>query len=75
MIFQEKFSFRKKEYGYHIQIRVRIMVFNATFNNISVISWQSVLLGEERDCPEKTTVTEQITKQTYHIMLHQGHLT
>jgi hypothetical protein len=27
--------------------RVRAMVFNATFNNISVISWQSVLLVEE----------------------------
>jgi hypothetical protein len=26
---------------------VRIMVFNATFNNISAISWWSVLLGEE----------------------------
>ena len=25
---------------------VRVMVFNATFNNISVISWQSVLLVE-----------------------------
>jgi hypothetical protein len=24
-------------------IRVRVMLFNATFNNISVISWQSVL--------------------------------
>jgi hypothetical protein len=24
-----------------------LMVFNATFNNISVISWQSVLLVEE----------------------------
>jgi hypothetical protein len=24
-----------------------VMVFNATFNNISVISWQSVLLVEE----------------------------
>jgi len=24
---------------------VRFMVFNATFNNILVISWQSVLLG------------------------------
>ena len=23
------------------------MVFNATFDNISVISWRSVLLGEE----------------------------
>ena len=26
---------------------VCLMVFNATFNNISVISWQSVLLMEE----------------------------
>ena len=26
---------------------VWFMVFNATFNNISVISWQSVLLVEE----------------------------
>jgi hypothetical protein len=26
---------------------VRVMVFNATFNNISIISWQSVLLVEE----------------------------
>jgi hypothetical protein len=28
-------------------IGVRVMVFNATFNNISVISWRSVLLVEE----------------------------
>ena len=27
--------------------RVRVMVFNATFNNISAISWRSVLLVEE----------------------------
>ena len=27
-------------------VRVRVMVFNATFNNISVTSWQSVLLVE-----------------------------
>jgi hypothetical protein len=26
---------------------VRVMVFNSTFNNISVISWRSVLLVEE----------------------------
>ena len=29
------------------RVRVRVMVFNATFNNISVITWQSVLLVEE----------------------------
>ena len=28
-------------------VRVKVMVFNATFNNISVISWLSVLLAEE----------------------------
>jgi hypothetical protein len=30
-----------------VMIRVRVMVINATFNNISVISWRSVLLVEE----------------------------
>jgi len=28
-----------------------VMVFNATFNNISVILWQSVLLVEENGIP------------------------
>jgi len=28
-----------------------LMVFNATFNNISVISWRSVLLVEESGVP------------------------
>ena len=30
---------------------VRVMVLNATFNNISVISWRSVLLVEETGVP------------------------
>ena len=30
------------------------MVLNATLNNISVISWRSVLLVEETEYPEKT---------------------
>jgi hypothetical protein len=29
------------------------MVFNATYNNISVILWQSVLLVEETRVPEE----------------------
>ena len=33
------------------------MVFNATFNNISVISWRSVLLVEDQD---KTTDLSQV---------------
>jgi hypothetical protein len=32
-------------------MRVSAMVFNNTFNNISVISWQSVLLVEETGVP------------------------
>jgi len=30
-----------------VGVRVRVMVFNATFNHISVILWWSVLLVEE----------------------------
>jgi len=30
-----------------IKVRVRVMVFNVTFNNILVISWRSDLLVEE----------------------------
>jgi len=33
--------------SHYIRIWFRFMVFNATFNNISVISWPSVLLVEE----------------------------
>ena len=34
-----------------VRVRVKVMVFNATFNNISVISWQSILLVEETGVP------------------------
>jgi len=37
------------------------MVLNATFNNISVISWQSVLLVEETGVPGETTDLSQVT--------------
>jgi len=34
------------------EARVMIIVFSATFNNISVISWRSILLAEETECPD-----------------------
>jgi hypothetical protein len=36
---------------YCILSGVRVMVFNATFNNISVISWRSISLVEETGLP------------------------
>ena len=53
----------------YIWARVRVMVFNVTFNNISLISWQSVLLVEETGVSDKTTDLPQVTDKLYHIML------
>jgi hypothetical protein len=39
---------------------------NATFSNISVISWRSVVLVEETGVP---------VGKVYHMMLHRVHLT
>jgi hypothetical protein len=41
-------------------------VFNATFNNISVISWQSVLFVEETAVPGEN---HALKKASFHILL------
>ena len=46
------------------------MVFNATFNNISGILWQLVLLLEETAVHGETTDLSQDTDKLYHIMLY-----
>ena len=55
--------------------RVRLMVFNATFNNVSVISCRSVLLVEETGGPRENHRPVTSHRQTLYIMLYQVHLT
>jgi hypothetical protein len=40
------------------------MVLNVTFNNISILWWLSILLGDKTGVPDKL----------HHIMLYQEHL-
>ena len=51
------------------------MVFNATFNNISVISWQSVLLVEEIRVPGENHKPVQASTLTYFSTCPFGQLT
>ena len=49
------------------------MVFNATFNNISDISWRSVLLVEETGVPRENHRSALVTDKFYHILLYRVH--
>ena len=51
------------------KVCVRFMVFNATFSNISVISWRSVLLAEETGIPgenHRQTLSHNFVSSTPH---------
>ena len=48
------------------------MVFNATLNNASAISWRSVLLVEETGVPQKKTTTYWQTFSHNVVWVHLG---
>ena len=47
MYLDQRIYFEAKRRPGYKRVGVRVMVFNTTFNNISAISWRSVLLVEE----------------------------
>jgi len=51
-----------------IWLRIRVMVFNITFNNISVISWWSVLLVEETGEPGENN--RQVASHCWQTLSH-----
>jgi hypothetical protein len=59
-------------YHVHLWLICWFMVFNATFYNISLISWR--YWWRKPEYPEKTTDLPQVTDKLYHLMLYRVHL-
>ena len=70
MVYNTQFTIKGEKY----MVRVSVMVFNATFNNISIISWWSVLLVEETGVPRENHRPVTVTDKLYHIMLYLIHI-
>ena len=66
------FDSSRKNIIYFFRGLGRVMVFNATFSNISVIWWQSDLLVKETSVPRENH--QLVNDKLYHIMLSWVHL-
>jgi hypothetical protein len=52
--------------------KLRVMVFNATFNTILVISWRSILLGEAAGVPRENHLPAVSRWRDAYIMMTSG---
>jgi hypothetical protein len=57
----------------YVKAWFRLMVFNATFNNISAISWRSVLLLKETGVPGENHRPAASHWKLYHIIVYRVH--
>ena len=63
-----------ENYIMHFRAGVMVMVFSATFNNISAISWRSILLVEKTGEPGENHRHPASQTQHYHDHDQEKHL-